>query len=112
MMTPGRMLVLVGGLVFIWLVTSIIATQPSDIKPVSAAETKISERSIEPTPLDAVQHTQYQMADSLDIGAEGGYVGLDQINLNLPRKHAGKGEVDLKLFVEGKFTNTVRVNPK
>jgi uncharacterized protein (TIGR03437 family) len=48
----------------------------------------------------------------LYAGAQGGYVGLDQINLKLPRTLAGKGEVDLKLWVEGKTANTVRIHLK
>src|SRR5215467_9253523 len=45
-------------------------------------------------------------------GAQGGFAGLDQINLLLPRSLAGRGEADLILTVEGKQANTVRVNVK
>jgi uncharacterized protein (TIGR03437 family) len=48
----------------------------------------------------------------LYAGAQGSYVGLDQINLKVPRTLTGKGEVDLKLWVEGKLANTVRINLK
>ncbi|MBL8206889.1 MAG: Ig-like domain repeat protein, partial [Blastocatellia bacterium] len=53
-----------------------------------------------------------QDIEILYAGPQGAYVGLDQINLKLPRTLAGKGEVDLKLFVEGKLANTVRINLK
>ncbi|HKQ74567.1 MAG TPA: hypothetical protein VJ810_12825, partial [Blastocatellia bacterium] len=35
---------------------------------------------------------------------------LDQINVLLTRTLAGKGEVDLKLTVDGKVANTTRVS--
>ncbi|MGH9840432.1 MAG: SBBP repeat-containing protein [Blastocatellia bacterium] len=39
-------------------------------------------------------------------------VGLDQINVFLPRTLAGRGEVDVVVTVDGKPANTVRVNIK
>ncbi|MDQ6665315.1 MAG: hypothetical protein M3Z23_13080, partial [Acidobacteriota bacterium] len=42
--------------------------------------------------------------------AQGGFVGLDQVNLSLPQSLAGKGEADLVLTVDGQAANTVRVN--
>ena len=45
-------------------------------------------------------------------GAQGGFEGLDQINLLLPRSLAGLGEADLILTVDGKRANAVRVNIK
>jgi uncharacterized protein (TIGR03437 family) len=41
---------------------------------------------------------------------QGGLVGVDQVNLLLPRSLAGRGEVDLVLTVDGKLANTVKVN--
>ncbi len=41
-------------------------------------------------------------------GAQGSFVGLDQINIGLPRSLAGRGEVDLVLTVDG-LSNTVRL---
>ena len=49
-------------------------------------------------------------AEVLFCGAQGGFVGLDQINLRIPRTLAGRGEVDVVLTVDGKTANTVRVN--
>jgi len=43
-------------------------------------------------------------------GAQGGFVGLDQINVLLPRSLIGRGAVDVVLNVEGIPANTVRVN--
>jgi uncharacterized protein (TIGR03437 family) len=48
----------------------------------------------------------------LYAGPQGDYVGLDQMNLVLPRALAGRGEVDLVLTVDGKLANTVRINFK
>lgn len=38
-----------------------------------------------------------------------GLIGLDQLNVRLPRSLAGRGEVDVILTVDGKTANTVRV---
>jgi len=43
-------------------------------------------------------------------GAQGGYAGLSQINLLLPRALAGRGEMDLNLTVKGHAANVVRVD--
>ncbi len=45
-------------------------------------------------------------------GKQAGLVGLDQINLILPRGLMGRGEVDLALVVDGKPANTVKLNIK
>lgn len=45
-------------------------------------------------------------------GAQGSLAGLDQINVELPRSLAGRGEADVVLTVDGKAANTVRVNFK
>ncbi len=45
-------------------------------------------------------------------GLQPTFIGLDQINALLLRTLAGKGEVDLKVTVDGKVTNTTRVNIK
>ncbi|HNG33013.1 MAG TPA: hypothetical protein PK012_25265, partial [Blastocatellia bacterium] len=45
-------------------------------------------------------------------GGQTGLAGLDQINAFLPRELAGKGEVDVVLTVDGKPTNTVKINVK
>ena len=39
-----------------------------------------------------------------------GFVGLDQVNVVIPRSLAGRGEVDVVLTVDGKIANTVKVN--
>ncbi len=51
-------------------------------------------------------------AQVLYAGAQGGFSGLDQVNLLLPRSLAGRGNVDLALTVDGKFANTVQLNVK
>lgn len=43
------------------------------------------------------------------IGAQGGFAGLDQANVLIPRSLIGRGEVDLVLSVDGKMANTVKV---
>jgi uncharacterized protein (TIGR03437 family) len=45
-------------------------------------------------------------------GAQGEFVGLDQINLRIPRSLAGRGEMDVLLTVEAQLANPVRVNSK
>jgi uncharacterized protein (TIGR03437 family) len=44
--------------------------------------------------------------------AQGDLVGLDQVNVEVPRTFAGRGDVDVVLMVDGKVANTVRVNFK
>jgi uncharacterized protein (TIGR03437 family) len=48
-------------------------------------------------------------AEALYAGAQGGFVGLDQVNARLPRSLSGRGEVDVVLTVDGKTTNIVRI---
>jgi uncharacterized protein (TIGR03437 family) len=43
-------------------------------------------------------------------GPQGGFVGLDQVNVLLPRTLRGRGEVDVVLTAGGKTANTVKVN--
>jgi len=45
-------------------------------------------------------------------GAVSGMVGLDQVNLRVPRSLIGRGEVDVALTVDSKTANAVRVNIK
>ena len=44
--------------------------------------------------------------------AQPGYVGLDQVNVRVPRSLLGRGEVDFVLTVDGKSANTVKLNFK
>ena len=46
------------------------------------------------------------------VGPQGDFVGLDQLNVQLPRTLAGRGEIDWVLTVDGKTANTVRINIK
>ena len=43
-------------------------------------------------------------------GDQGGFAGLDQINIELPRSLAGSGLVDVLLIVDGAITNVVQVS--
>jgi uncharacterized protein (TIGR03437 family) len=45
-------------------------------------------------------------------GGQTGLIGLDQVNVLIPRSLIGRGEVDVVLTVDGKTSNTVRVNIK
>lgn len=45
-------------------------------------------------------------------GKQGGLVGVDQLNVKLDRSLIGRGELDLILRVDGKPSNTVKVNIK
>jgi uncharacterized protein (TIGR03437 family) len=46
------------------------------------------------------------------VGAQPTLAGLDQLNVELPRSLAGRGEVDVVVMVDGKTANTVRINIK
>ncbi len=48
----------------------------------------------------------------LYAGAHCCFVGVDQINLSLPKSLVGKGLVDVVLTVDGKITNAVKINLK
>lgn len=43
------------------------------------------------------------------LGAQGSLAGLDQANVRLPRALAGRGEVEIRLTVDGQAANPVRV---
>ncbi len=45
-------------------------------------------------------------------GAQGNFVGLDQIHLWLPQSLRGRGNFTIALSVNGKFANQVSVNIK
>ncbi|MBK6797646.1 MAG: hypothetical protein IPG76_12925 [Acidobacteria bacterium] len=45
-------------------------------------------------------------------GASPDYIGLDQCNIRIPRSLAGRGDVEVILFVDGKMSNKVKVNIK
>lgn len=45
-------------------------------------------------------------------GDQGSFVGLDQVNILIPRGLIGRGEVNVVLIVDGKTANTVKVNVK
>jgi hypothetical protein len=44
------------------------------------------------------------------VGAQGYFIGLDQINVKLPRSLAGRGEVEVLLTVDGKPANPLQIN--
>ncbi len=48
----------------------------------------------------------------LYAGAQGGFVGLDQVNLRLPRSLAGRAETDVALTVDNIQANSVKVSFK
>ncbi len=48
----------------------------------------------------------------LFAGAQGDFSGLDQVNLRLSRALAGRGDVDVRLSVDGKMANVVQVGIK
>jgi uncharacterized protein (TIGR03437 family) len=49
-------------------------------------------------------------SEVLYAGAQGDLVGLDQLNLRLPRSLAGRGETDVVVKIEEKTANTVKIN--
>ena len=50
--------------------------------------------------------------EALFAGAQGEFVGLDQVNLSLPGILVGRGEVDVLLTVDGKIANPVKLSIK
>jgi uncharacterized protein (TIGR03437 family) len=50
-----------------------------------------------------------QDAEVQYAGPQGGFAGLDQVNVRVPRSLAGRGAVDVVLTVDGKTANTVTV---
>ncbi len=50
-----------------------------------------------------------QTAQVSYASAQGSFVGLDQINVKLPRSLIGRGMVDVALSINGKAANTVKV---
>lgn len=51
-------------------------------------------------------------AQTLFAGAQGSLVGLDQVNLGIPRNLLGRGDVDVALTVDGVVVNPMRINIK
>ncbi len=51
-------------------------------------------------------------ADVVFAGAQPDFVGLDQLNLAIPRSLAGRGNVDVVVRVDGKTANHVTINIK
>jgi uncharacterized protein (TIGR03437 family) len=49
-------------------------------------------------------------AEVFYAGAQGDFVGLDQVNLRIPRSLAGRGEIEAALVVSTKTANPVRIN--
>ena len=45
-------------------------------------------------------------------GAQGFFVGLDQVNVKIPRSLIGRGEVNLELIVDGKAANVLKAAVK
>jgi uncharacterized protein (TIGR03437 family) len=46
----------------------------------------------------------------LYAGPQGGFAGLDQVNVLLPRSLTGSGLVNVQLFVDGMAANPVEVS--
>jgi uncharacterized protein (TIGR03437 family) len=49
-------------------------------------------------------------SEVLFAGAQGDFVGLDQVNTRLPRSLAGRGEVDVALTVDGRMASPVTIS--
>jgi uncharacterized protein (TIGR03437 family) len=49
-------------------------------------------------------------APILYAGPQNGFAGLDQVNVQLPAELAGRGEVEVTLWVDGQLSNTVTVS--
>ena len=53
-----------------------------------------------------------QPVSVLYAGTQCCFIGVDQINLQIPKSLASKGVVDVVITVEGKIANTVKINVK
>jgi uncharacterized protein (TIGR03437 family) len=51
-----------------------------------------------------------EISEVVYAGPQPRLVGLDQINVRIPRSLAGRSEVDVVMTVDGKMANTVRIN--
>jgi uncharacterized protein (TIGR03437 family) len=49
-------------------------------------------------------------AEVVFAGAQGGFAGLDQVNLRIPRNLIGRGEVEIVLTVDGQRANPARIS--
>ena len=68
--------------------------------------TGINRRQSSDSVTAALGDTSLQVAYA---GPQGGFVGLDQLNIALPSTLAGRGEVELRITVNGKAANAVRI---
>ena len=63
------------------------------------------------TSLDRVSCTIGGVSSTVHyIGPQNGFAGLDQVNVEIPQALKGRGDVDVKLSVEGQLSNTVSVS--
>jgi uncharacterized protein (TIGR03437 family) len=62
------------------------------------------------SPADVTVRIGGMQLPALYAGAQGSLVGLDQINVAVPRSLAGRGEVDVTVTIDGKTSNPIRVN--
>jgi uncharacterized protein (TIGR03437 family) len=46
----------------------------------------------------------------LFVRSQGGFVGLNQLNLLVPRSLAGRGEVEVVVTINGKAANTLKLS--
>ena len=49
-------------------------------------------------------------SEVLYVGPQGGFVGLDQVNVRISRRLLQRGEVDVVLMVDGQSANVMKVN--
>ncbi len=52
----------------------------------------------------------HENAEVLFAGPQGDFIGLDQVNVRIPRSLIGRGDVEVKLSVDERPTNSVRLN--
>ncbi|MCI0389263.1 MAG: hypothetical protein MOB07_10945 [Acidobacteria bacterium] len=69
-------------------------------------------RSREPLPAGPSVFFDNTFVEPLYIGAQPDYPGLDQVNLPIPRSLIGKGEVEIRMMMDDKTANRVRVSIK
>lgn len=59
-----------------------------------------------------MHYSGFSDAQVLLAGAQGDFVGLDQVNVGLSHILTGRGEIDVVLTVDGKVANAVKASIK
>ncbi|MCI0389657.1 MAG: hypothetical protein MOB07_12970 [Acidobacteria bacterium] len=65
-----------------------------------------------PLPTGPAVFLDHTFVEPVYVGAQPDYPGLDQVNLPIPRSLIGKGEVEIRMSMDDKNANRVRISVK